>query len=303
MRGRRSFRTLRHRYLIHDRDGKYCPAFDETLTDGGVRPLRLPPRSPNLNAHAERWVRSVKDECLSKLILFGEPALRTALQAYTEHFHGERITRGRITSSSFHLRRWAGPGPCGAASASGVPEVLPPGSRMSFFTTRFTPQFDSATCIRYRVANVEEEYMRKKLSRRDFARTSVAAGTAAVVAPGALFGKSAPAGRTSAAAGAAAARHFRMTMPPEVAYGGVSFDGRDVLLQDTLTPAGQTASTYPGGWREGTTIPAEYYTEEKHYLNEERVVAEQFWLMADHESRIPNPGGLLSCSSSAGGKA
>ena len=54
---------------------------------------------------------------------------------------------------------------------------------MSFFTTRFTPQFDSATCIRYRVANVEEEYMRKKLSRRDFARTSVAAGTAAVVAP------------------------------------------------------------------------------------------------------------------------
>jgi hypothetical protein len=84
-----------HRYLIHDRDSKYCPAFDTILTDGGVTPVRLPPRSPNLNPHAERWVRSVKDECLSKLILFGEPALRTALQAYAEHFHGERNHQGR----------------------------------------------------------------------------------------------------------------------------------------------------------------------------------------------------------------
>ena len=39
-----------HRYLIHDRDGNYCPAFDSTLTDGGVTPVQLPPRSPNLNA-------------------------------------------------------------------------------------------------------------------------------------------------------------------------------------------------------------------------------------------------------------
>ena len=69
----------------NDRDGKYCPAFDDMLRDAGVTPVRLPPRSPNLNAHAERWVRSVKDECLSKLILFGEPALQTALRAYVEH--------------------------------------------------------------------------------------------------------------------------------------------------------------------------------------------------------------------------
>ncbi len=86
-----------HRYLIHDRDGKYCPSFDTTLTDGGVTPVRLPPRSPNLNPHAERWVRSVKDECLSKLILFGEPALRTALRAYVAHFHGERNHQGKDT--------------------------------------------------------------------------------------------------------------------------------------------------------------------------------------------------------------
>ena len=83
------------RFLIHDRDGKYCPAFDTTLRDGDVKPVRLPPRSPNLNPHAERWVRSVKDECLSKLILFGEPALRTALRAYVEHFHGERNHQGK----------------------------------------------------------------------------------------------------------------------------------------------------------------------------------------------------------------
>ena len=60
-----------------------------------VTPVRLPPRSQNFNAHAERWVRSVKDECLLKLILFGEPALRTALRAYVEHFHGERNHLGK----------------------------------------------------------------------------------------------------------------------------------------------------------------------------------------------------------------
>ena len=83
------------RYLIHDRDTKFCSAFDDTLEDGGVTPVRLPPRSPNLNPHAERWVRSVKEECLSKLILFGESALRTALREYVEHFHGERNHQGR----------------------------------------------------------------------------------------------------------------------------------------------------------------------------------------------------------------
>ena len=60
-----------------------------------MTPVRLPPRSPNLNPQAERWVRSVKDECLSKLILFGEPALRTTLRAYLDHFHGERNHQGK----------------------------------------------------------------------------------------------------------------------------------------------------------------------------------------------------------------
>ena len=57
---------------------------------GRVEPLVLPARSPNLNAYAERWVRSVKEECPSKVILFGERSLRRALSEYVEHFHAER---------------------------------------------------------------------------------------------------------------------------------------------------------------------------------------------------------------------
>src|SRR2546429_5443620 len=59
-------------YLIHDRDTKLCPAFQHIIDAAGVKRVPLPPRSPNLNAYAERWVRSVKEECLSRLILFGE---------------------------------------------------------------------------------------------------------------------------------------------------------------------------------------------------------------------------------------
>ena len=62
-------------YLIHDRDGKFCPAFQQIIDEAGVTRVTLPPRSPNLNAYAERWVRSVKEECLSRLILCGEASL------------------------------------------------------------------------------------------------------------------------------------------------------------------------------------------------------------------------------------
>src|SRR5207253_2886496 len=66
-------------YLIHDRDGKYCPAFQQIIDAAGVTRVPLPARSPNLNAYAERWVRSVKEECLSRVILCGEASLRHAL--------------------------------------------------------------------------------------------------------------------------------------------------------------------------------------------------------------------------------
>jgi transposase InsO family protein len=81
-------------YLIHDRDSKFCPAFQRTIEAVGVKRVVLPPRSPNLNAYAERWVRSVKEEALARLILFGERSLRHALQEYVTHFHHERPHQG-----------------------------------------------------------------------------------------------------------------------------------------------------------------------------------------------------------------
>jgi hypothetical protein len=83
------------RYLLHDRDTKYTQSFCAIIESGQVKTLALPARSPNLNAYAERWVRSVKEECLSKLILFGERSLRQALSEYVSHFHAERNHQGR----------------------------------------------------------------------------------------------------------------------------------------------------------------------------------------------------------------
>jgi transposase InsO family protein len=82
-------------YLLHDRDTKYTQSFRAIIVSGQVEPLVLPARSPNLNAYAERWVRSVKEECLSKVILFGECSLRRALSEYVEHFHAERNHQGK----------------------------------------------------------------------------------------------------------------------------------------------------------------------------------------------------------------
>jgi transposase InsO family protein len=83
------------RFLLHDRDRKFSAGFCEILRSSGIQPLALPPRSPNLNAHLERWNRSVKEECLSKLILFGEPTLRHALTHYVQHYHEERNHQGK----------------------------------------------------------------------------------------------------------------------------------------------------------------------------------------------------------------
>jgi hypothetical protein len=83
------------RYLLHDRDAKYTRSFRAIIDSGHVTTLALPARSPNLNAYAERWVRSVKEECLSNLILFGERSLRRALREYVSHFHAERNHQGK----------------------------------------------------------------------------------------------------------------------------------------------------------------------------------------------------------------
>src|SRR2546425_2596284 len=82
------------RYLLHDRDTKYTPSFRAIIASGQIEPLALPARSPNLNAYAERWVRSVKEECLSKIILIGERSLRRALSGYVAHYPSERHHQG-----------------------------------------------------------------------------------------------------------------------------------------------------------------------------------------------------------------
>ena len=85
---------LGKRYLILDRDTKYCRAFRDFVKREGIGVIRLPPRSPNLNAYAERWVRGVRDECLSRLIPIGQGMLRRALREYGAHFHHERNHQG-----------------------------------------------------------------------------------------------------------------------------------------------------------------------------------------------------------------
>jgi hypothetical protein len=82
-------------YPLHDRDAKSCAAFLGVLRSSGIRPLALPPQSPNLNSFAERWVGAIREECLSKLILCGEASLRRALNDYIEHHHFERNHQGQ----------------------------------------------------------------------------------------------------------------------------------------------------------------------------------------------------------------
>jgi len=102
---------LNHRrYVLHDRDRKYCEGFREVIRAGGIEPIALPARSPNLNAYAERWVRSVKEECLSKLILLGEGSLRRVLSHYEGHYHGERNHQGKDNLLLFPLQTPAVPG-------------------------------------------------------------------------------------------------------------------------------------------------------------------------------------------------
>lgn len=103
------------RYLILDRDTKYSAAFRKVVGESGTAVIRLPPRSPNLNAFAERFVRSIKEECLNRVIFVGQDSLRHAVAEYVAHYHGERNHQGlgnrllvpikRIGSPSGSVRR------------------------------------------------------------------------------------------------------------------------------------------------------------------------------------------------------
>jgi len=83
------------RYLLMDRDTKYSEAFRHLLEQAGVDCVRLPARSPNRTPHIERFMRTIKDECLDRIILFGENSLRKATREFLAHYHGERNHQGR----------------------------------------------------------------------------------------------------------------------------------------------------------------------------------------------------------------
>jgi putative transposase len=85
---------LGKRYLIHDRDPLYTAEFLSLLTGVGVESVKLPPCSPNLNAYAERFVRTIKESCLDRLILFGESSLRKTVSEFVTHYHTERPHQG-----------------------------------------------------------------------------------------------------------------------------------------------------------------------------------------------------------------
>ena len=105
------------RYLIHHRDPLFTAEFLGTLAASGLRSVQLPPRSPNLNAHAERFVRSIKESCLDRMILFREGSLRKAIREFPFIIMASAITKGSaiVSSSGTDLMRESVE-PSGAAS-------------------------------------------------------------------------------------------------------------------------------------------------------------------------------------------
>jgi transposase InsO family protein len=100
------------RFLIMDRDTKYTEGFRGLLAREGLKVIRLPPRSPNLNAFAERFVRTIKEECVNRMILFGRSSLERALNQYLVHYHTERNYQGvgnLLLRSSTGFPRRSGP--------------------------------------------------------------------------------------------------------------------------------------------------------------------------------------------------
>jgi putative transposase len=81
------------RFLIHDRDAKFSTAFDEVFRTEGIQVIRTPVRAPNANAHAERFVRTLREECLDWLIILGRRQLERVLREYVDHYNRERPHR------------------------------------------------------------------------------------------------------------------------------------------------------------------------------------------------------------------
>ena len=82
------------RYLLMDRDSSFSAEFRAVLKRAGVKAVRIPPKAPNCNPHVERFMLSLKRECLDKMVLFGQEALNRATREYLDHYHRERNHQG-----------------------------------------------------------------------------------------------------------------------------------------------------------------------------------------------------------------
>ena len=105
-----------NRVLIRDRDCLFTVEFKGALETAGVRTVLTPALAPNCNAYAERFVLSIKSECLGRMIFFGDNSLRRAYHEFVEHDHHERAHQGLATSVSCAGRPW-GPAKWSARSA------------------------------------------------------------------------------------------------------------------------------------------------------------------------------------------
>ena len=103
------------KYLLMDRDTKFSQTFRIILDQAGVEPVRLPARSPNLNPNLERFMRSVKEECLARMLFFGERSLQVAVTEFVIHFHAGRNHQGlgnRLIEPGEEVGRTAGAVAC-----------------------------------------------------------------------------------------------------------------------------------------------------------------------------------------------
>ncbi len=95
-------RAARFRFLIRDRDSKFTAAFDEVLAGNGMRTIKTPVRSPRANSFAERFVGTLRRECLDHLLIYGERHLRQVLAEYARHSAGHRPHQSREQRPPLH---------------------------------------------------------------------------------------------------------------------------------------------------------------------------------------------------------